>query len=94
MNYGFTERVRKALARAREEAFRLNHDYLGDGHILLGLLKEPEGRAVSVLSGLGVDALEALQRVEGSLSAGTSTISAGELPYTEGGKKVLEGAMR
>jgi len=45
MNYNFTDRVRKVLAMAREEAVRLQHDYVGTEHILLGLIREGDGVA-------------------------------------------------
>ena len=45
MNYNFTDRVRKVLAMAREEAIRLQHDYVGTEHILLGLIREGEGES-------------------------------------------------
>ena len=48
MNYNFTDRVRKVLAMAREEAIRLQHDYVGTEHILLGLIREGEGVAARV----------------------------------------------
>ena len=48
MNYNFTDRVRKVLALAREEAIRLQHDYVGTEHILLGLIREGEGVAAAV----------------------------------------------
>ena len=47
--FNFTERVRKVLAMAREEAFRLKHEYVGTEHILLGLIREGEGVAAAVL---------------------------------------------
>ena len=49
MNYNFTDRVRKVLAMAREEAIRLQHDYVGTEHILLGLIREGDGVASVVL---------------------------------------------
>ena len=55
MNYNFTDRVRKVLAMAREEAIRLQHDYVGTEHILLGLIREGEGVAAAVLTNLSVD---------------------------------------
>src|SRR5690606_28284566 len=55
MNYNFTDRVRKVLAMAREEAIRLQHDYVGTEHILLGLIREGEGMAAAVLMNLNVD---------------------------------------
>ena len=53
--YNFTERVRKVLAMAREEAARLHHEYVGTEHILLGLIREGEGVAAAVLQNLNVD---------------------------------------
>ena len=55
MNYNFTERVRKVLSMARQEAIRLQHDYVGTEHILLGLIREGEGVAAHVLGNLNVD---------------------------------------
>jgi ATP-dependent Clp protease ATP-binding subunit ClpC len=93
MNYNFTDRVRKVLAMAREEAIRLQHDYVGTEHILLGLIREGEGVAAAVLNNLAVD-LEAIQeKVEEQVRRGKATIALGELPYTSRAKKVLEFAM-
>ncbi len=95
MNYNFTDRVRKVLAMAREEAIRLQHDYVGTEHILLGLIREGEGVAAAVLSNLVEDLeLEQLHdRVEGRISEGQAAATVGELPYTSRAKKVLEYAM-
>ena len=60
MNYNFTDRVRKVLAMAREEAIRLQHDYVGTEHILLGLIREGEGVAAAVLTNLSVDLEQSL----------------------------------
>jgi len=93
MNYNFTDRVRKVLAMAREEAIRLQHDYVGTEHILLGLIREGEGVAAAVLTNLNVDLDEVHERVEASVRKGKATIALGELPYTSRAKKVLEFAM-
>ena len=93
MNYNFTDRVRKVLAMAREEAIRLQHDYVGTEHILLGLIREGEGVAAAVLQNLSVDLDQIHERVEESVRKGKATISLGELPYTSRAKKVLEFAM-
>jgi len=93
MNYNFTDRVRKVLAMAREEAIRLQHDYVGTEHILLGLIREGEGVAAAVLTNLTVDLDQVQQRVEESVRRGKATIALGELPYTSRAKKVLEFAM-
>jgi ATP-dependent Clp protease ATP-binding subunit ClpC len=93
MNYNFTDRVRKVLAMAREEAIRLQHDYVGTEHILLGLIREGEGVAAAVLTNLSVDLGQIHERVEESVRKGKATIALGELPYTSRAKKVLEFAM-
>jgi len=93
MNYNFTDRVRKVLAMARDEAIRLQHDYVGTEHILLGLIREGEGVAAAVLTNLTVDLDQVHERVEESVRKGKATIALGELPYTSRAKKVLEFAM-
>ena len=94
MNYNFTDRVRKVLAMAREEAIRLQHDYVGTEHILLGLIREGEGVAAAVLQHLSADLEQIHERVEESVRKGKATIALGELPYTSRAKKVLEFAMK
>jgi len=92
--YNFTDRVRKVLQMAREEAARLHHDYVGTEHILLGLLREGEGVAVAVLTNLNVDLSELQKTIEGATTKGKPTASAGpDLPYTSRAKKVLEFSM-
>jgi len=78
---------------AREEAIRLQHDYVGTEHILLGLIREGEGVAAAVLTNLSVDLDQIHERVEESVRKGKATIALGELPYTSRAKKVLEFAM-
>jgi ATP-dependent Clp protease ATP-binding subunit ClpA len=92
--YNFTERVRKILAMAREEAARLHHEYVGTEHILLGLIREGEGVAAAVLQSLTVDMDELRQTTESILKPGDPKRHAGpDLPYTSRAKKVLELAM-
>ena len=92
--YNFTERVRKVLAMAREEATRLNHEYVGTEHILLGLIREGEGVAASVVRNLQVDLDEVRRTVEGLVKKGMAGPPTGpDLPYTSRAKKVLELAM-
>ncbi len=93
MNYNFTDRVRKVLAMAREEAMRLQHDYVGTEHILLGLIREGDGVAAEVLRSLAADLDELLRLVEENVRPGKASASIGELPYTTRAKKVLEYAM-
>lgn len=89
--YNFTERVRKVLALAREEAQRLHHEYVGTEHILLGLLKEGEGIASQVLNNLKIDTDAVRTRIEEVITPGRpSHTSEPDLPYTSRAKKVLE----
>jgi ATP-dependent Clp protease ATP-binding subunit ClpC len=90
--YNFTERVRKVLAMAREEASRLHHEYVGTEHILLGLIREGEGVAATVLQNLSVDLEEIQQKIEETVKKGKAP-QASDLPYTSRAKKVLELAM-
>src|ERR1044072_2900763 len=92
--YNFTERVRKLLAMAREEAARLHHEYVGTEHILLGLIREGEGVAAAVLQNLSVDLDEIQQKIEERVKKGKAAAAAGpDLPYTSRAKKVLDLAM-
>ena len=92
--YNFTERVRKVLAMAREEAARLHHEYVGTEHILLGLSREGEGVAATVLQNLSVELGEIQQKIEETVKKGKAAQTTGpDLPYTSRAKKVLELAM-
>src|ERR1051326_2751156 len=92
--YNFTDRVRKVLQMAREEAARLHHEYVGTEHILLGLIREGEGVAAAVLTNLNVDLEEIQQKIEETVKKGKAPAAAGpDLPYTSRAKKVLELAM-
>src|SRR5580698_4737 len=92
--YNFTERVRKVLAMAREEAARLHHEYVGTEHILLGLIREGEGVAAAVLQNMNVDLDEVQQKIEDMVKKGKAAQTTGpDLPYTSRAKKVLELAM-
>lgn len=91
--YNFTERVRTSLSFAREEAVRLHHEYVGTEHILLGIVREGNGVATTVLQNLGVS-LDSLHfAVEQVVRRGTMTVTGPDLPYTSRAKKVLELAM-
>jgi len=92
--YNFTDRVRKVLQMAREEAARLHHEYVGTEHILLGLIREGEGVAAAVLQNLNVDLEEIQQKIEETVKKGKAAAAPGpDLPYTSRAKKVLELAM-
>jgi ATP-dependent Clp protease ATP-binding subunit ClpA len=92
--YNFTERVRKTLALAREEAVALHHDHVGTEHLLLGILNEGNGVASTVLSNLNVDN-EALRGVVLRLSkpADAGKDVGPDLPYASRAKHALEKAM-
>ena len=68
--YNFTDRVRKVLQMAREEAARLHHEYVGTEHILLGLIREGEGVAAAVLTNLNVDLEDIQQKIEETVKKG------------------------
>ena len=94
IGYNFTERVRKVLALARDEAGDLRHEYIGTEHILLGLMREGQGAAVAVLQNLSVDISEIRQMIDHTLTPGKAdTLMARDLPFTSRARKVLELAM-
>ena len=90
MHDKFTERVRKVIYLAREEAARLQHDYIGTEHLLLGVIREGEGIAATVLNNLGLDLDRIRQEVENMVSASGGTMTIGEIPFTPRAKRVLE----
>ena len=91
-NERFTERARRALRLAQEEAERLRHNYIGTEHVLLGLVREGEGVAAQVLTSLGVDLQRVREALEYTIGTGDQT-SAGEMSLTPRAKKVLEFAV-
>src|SRR5258705_3107517 len=90
MHDKFTERVRKVIYLAREEAARLQHDYIGTEHLLLGVIREGEAIAATVLNNLGLDLDRIRQEVETMVSASGGTMTIGEIPFTPRAKRVLE----
>ena len=89
----FTDRARKVMGLARQEAQRLNHEYIGTEHILLGLVQEGSGVAANVLKNLDVDLRKVRAEVEKLVKAGPSMVTMGQLPFTPRAKKVLELAL-
>ncbi len=89
----FTERARKVILLAKEEAKRFNHDYIGTEHILLGLIREGEGVAAAVLQNLGLSSDQIRLEVEKLVQLGPATIVSGDIPFTPKAKKVIELAM-
>ena len=89
----FTERGRKVIVYAREEAERLQNDYLGTEHILLGALREEDGIPVAVLRKMGIDVDQIRMEVERNLPSSGNTLTFGDIPFTPRAKKVLEYAV-
>src|SRR5437762_275018 len=85
----FTERARKVLQLAQEEAQRFNHNYIGTEHLLLGLVREGEGVAAKVLGNLGVELNKVRRAVEFIIGRGDRTV-AGDIGLTPRAKKVIE----
>jgi ATP-dependent Clp protease ATP-binding subunit ClpC len=86
----FSHRLRRILAVSREEAARLDHEYVGTEHLLLALLREGDGAAAAVLSGLDVAPEQIRQKIEETVSHGRSGRVGPDLPYTSRTKRVLE----
>ncbi|MBN1991495.1 MAG: ATP-dependent Clp protease ATP-binding subunit [Anaerolineae bacterium] len=85
----FTKRARRVLTLAQEEAQRLNHNYIGTEHLLLGLVREENGVAVRVLRDLGVDPRQIRERVERTVGRGQRAMY-GKLSLTPRTKRVIE----
>jgi len=86
----FTERARKVIILAKEEARRFNHDYIGTEHILLGLVREGEGVAAAVLQKIGVSLENIRLEIEKLVQPGPTTQIIGDIPFTPRAKKALE----
>jgi len=86
----FTERGRKVIIYAREEAEKRQNDYLGTEHLLLGLLREEESLPIVILKKMGLSSEELRMEVERNLSTGSNILTFGDIPFTPRAKKVLE----
>ncbi|MFH1398332.1 MAG: ATP-dependent Clp protease ATP-binding subunit [Candidatus Omnitrophota bacterium] len=86
----FTERARKVIILAKEEARRFNHDYIGTEHIFLGLIREGEGVAATVLEKLGISLENIRLEIEKLVQPGPTTQIIGDIPFTPRAKKSLE----
>jgi ATP-dependent Clp protease ATP-binding subunit ClpC len=89
----FTDRARKVMALANQEAQRFNHEYIGTEHILLGLVKEGSGVGANVLKNLDVDLRKVRMEVEKLVKSGPDMVTMGKLPQTPRAKKVIEYAI-
>ena len=89
----FTDRARRVVVLAQEEARMLNHNYIGTEHILLALIHEGEGVAAKALTALGISLAATRQAVEDIIGRGMQAPS-GHIPFTPRSKKVLELSLR
>jgi ATP-dependent Clp protease ATP-binding subunit ClpC len=83
----FTNKARHVVVLAQEEARRLQHNYIGTEHVLLGLLGESSGLAFRVLEGFGMSLEGAREEVKALVGTGTGTVS-GHIPFTPRAKKI------
>ncbi len=89
----FTDRARKVMALANQEAQRFNHEFIGTEHILLGLVKEGSGVGATVLKNFDVDIKKLRLEVEKQVKSGPDMVTMGKLPQTPRAKKVIEYAV-
>ena len=89
----FTDRARRVVVLAQEEARLLNHNFIGTEHVLLGMIYEGEGIAAQVLESAGISLEAARAKVAAIVGSGSSSPS-GHIPFTPRAKKVLEMALR
>jgi ATP-dependent Clp protease ATP-binding subunit ClpC len=85
----FTDRARRVIVIAQEEARMLRHNFIGTEHLLLGLVREGEGVAVKTLETLGISLSAVREQVEGIIGKGQQT-PVGHIPFTPQAKKVLQ----
>jgi ATP-dependent Clp protease ATP-binding subunit ClpC len=88
-----TDRARKVMALANQEAQRFNHEYIGTEHILLGLVKDGSGVGANVLTNLDIDLRKVRLEVEKLVKSGPEMVTMGKLPQTPRAKKVIEYAI-
>src|SRR3990170_6364117 len=89
----FTEKARRVVVYAQEEARMLNQNYIGTEHLLLGLIREEEGIAARALQNLNINLEDVREQVEDIIGKGSSA-PIGHIPFTPRAKKVLELALR
>jgi len=86
----FTEGVRRVMQLAREESARLGHNYIGTEHLLLGIIKDGKGKAVTILTNLGLSLETVKQSIEDYVATTGGTMTIGEVPFTPRAKQILE----
>jgi len=90
MNNMFSDRVKRVMQLAREEAARLGHNYIGTEHLLLGIIREGKGTATQVLVNLGLNLENIKQSIDDYVSSSGSSMTMGEVPFTPRAKQILE----
>src|SRR5215468_8130378 len=89
----FTDRARRVIVLAQEEARSLSHNYIGTEHLLLGLIREDEGIAAKALTALDIELDAVRERIEEIIGLGTEQED-GHIPFTPRAKRVLELSLR
>ena len=90
MNNMFSDRVKRVMQLAREEAARLGHNYIGTEHLLLGIIRESKGSAVTVLLNLGLNLDSIKQSIDDYVASSGGSMTMGEVPFTPRAKQILE----
>jgi len=90
MNNMFSDRVKRVMQLAREEAARLGHNYIGTEHLLLGIIREGKGSAVNVLTNLGLNLESIKQSIDDYVASSGGSMTMGEVPFTPRAKQILE----
>ena len=90
MDSNFSNRVQEVIRLSKEEAIRLGHDYIGTEHLLLGIIREGEGIALTIFKNLGVSIPKLKKAIEDALPQGGATMTIGNIPLTKQAEKVLK----
>jgi len=90
MNNMFSDRVKRIMQLAREEAARLGHNYIGTEHLLLGIIREGKGSATTVLQNLGLNLENIKQSIDDYVASSGGSMTMGEVPFTPRAKQILE----
>ncbi|MCX7833416.1 MAG: ATP-dependent Clp protease ATP-binding subunit [Ignavibacteria bacterium] len=90
MDSNFSNRVQEVIRLSREEAIRLGHDYIGTEHLLLGIIREGEGVALTIFRNLGVNIPELKKAIEDAVPHKGATLTIGNIPLTKQAEKVLK----
>jgi ATP-dependent Clp protease ATP-binding subunit ClpC len=90
LNNMFSDRVKRVMQLAREEAARLGHNYIGTEHLLLGIIREGKGSAVTVLVNLGLNLDSIKQSIDDYVASSGGSMTMGEVPFTPRAKQILE----